>query len=208
MDYAFTPNSASSRFASWLRTYLTNQYVILRCCSPNLCKWNYLYGGLPFFKIQVNHFMAQDKPFGAKIITKCILWVRGLVLFWILRHSFLSLTDYIPYSDYIPSSWRLAGGYSFYPLLMPMSELSLSPLYFNKTQKLWVIKPRLWPRIEFFSSGGQESQRFCVIQQQPFNILFNFTPGFDISCFLSLSPSLLTCEVNGRITFNSIVPKD
>ena len=23
---------------SWLRTYLTNQYVILRYCSPNLCK--------------------------------------------------------------------------------------------------------------------------------------------------------------------------
>ena len=23
--------------ASWLRTYLTNQYVILRYCSPNLC---------------------------------------------------------------------------------------------------------------------------------------------------------------------------
>ena len=79
--------------AQWLRTYLTNQYVILRYCSPNLCKWNYLYGDLPFFKIQVNHFMAQDKPFGAKIIPKCILWARGLVLFWIIRHSFLSLTD-------------------------------------------------------------------------------------------------------------------
>ena len=76
--------------ASWPWTYLTNQYGY---CSPNLCKWNYLYGGLPFFKIQVNHFMAQDKPFGAKIIPKCILWVRGLVPFWILRHSFLSLTD-------------------------------------------------------------------------------------------------------------------
>jgi len=25
--------------------------------------------------------MAQDKPFGAKIIPKCILWVRGLVPF-------------------------------------------------------------------------------------------------------------------------------
>ena len=25
------------------------------------------------------------------------------------------------------------------------------------TQKLWAIQPRLWPRIEFFSSGGQES---------------------------------------------------
>ena len=79
--------------ASWLRTYLTNQYVILRYCSPNLCKWNYLYGDLPFFKIQINHFMAQDEPFGAKIIPKCILWVRGLVPFWVLRHCFLSLTD-------------------------------------------------------------------------------------------------------------------
>ena len=48
--------------ASWPKTYLTNQYVILRYCSPNLCKWNYLYGGLSFFKIQVNYFMAQDYP--------------------------------------------------------------------------------------------------------------------------------------------------
>ena len=72
---------------SWLRTYLTNQYVILRYCSSNLCKWNCFYGDLPFFKIQVNHFMAQDEPFGAKIIPKCILCVRGLVPFWVLRHS-------------------------------------------------------------------------------------------------------------------------
>ena len=41
--------------------------------SLNLCKRNYLYGDLPFYKIQVNHFMAQDEPFGAKIIPKCIL---------------------------------------------------------------------------------------------------------------------------------------
>jgi len=34
--------------------------------------------------------------------------------------------------------------------------------------KLWVIKPRLWPRIEFFSSRGQESRRLFVCQQQPF----------------------------------------
>ena len=44
--------------SSWLRTYLTNQYVILRCCSPNLCKLNYLYGDLPFYKIHVSCFMA------------------------------------------------------------------------------------------------------------------------------------------------------
>ena len=93
MYYAFTPNSVFKSFASWLRTYLTNQYVILRYCCPNLYKWNYLYDDLPFYKIQVNNFMAQDEPFGAKIIPKCILWVRGLVPFWVLRHSFLSLTD-------------------------------------------------------------------------------------------------------------------
>ena len=75
------PKLLSSSSASWLRTYLTNQYVILRYSSPNLCKRNYLYGDLPFFKIQVSHFMAQDEPFGAKIIPKCILRVRGLVPF-------------------------------------------------------------------------------------------------------------------------------
>ena len=93
MYYAFTPNSVFKSVPPFgLRTYLINQYVILRYCSSNLCKWNYLYGDLPFFKIEVNHFMAPDKPFGAKIIPKCILWVRGLVPFWVLRHSVLSLT--------------------------------------------------------------------------------------------------------------------
>ena len=66
---------------SWLRTYLTNQYVILRYRSPNLCKQNYLYGNLPFYKIQVNCFMARDDSSGAKIIPKYILWMRGLVPF-------------------------------------------------------------------------------------------------------------------------------
>ena len=72
----------------WLRTYWTNQYVIHRYCFPNLCKRNYLYGNLLFYKIQVNHFMAWDESTGAKIIPKCILWLRGLVPFWVLRHSF------------------------------------------------------------------------------------------------------------------------
>ena len=47
----------------------------------NLCKQNYLYGNLPFYKIQVNHFMSQDESSGAKIIPKCILWMRDLVPF-------------------------------------------------------------------------------------------------------------------------------
>ena len=67
--------------ASWLRTCLTNQYVIFRYCSPNLCRRNYLYGDLPLYKIQVNCFMAWDESSGAEIIPKYILWVKGLVPF-------------------------------------------------------------------------------------------------------------------------------
>ena len=41
----------------------------------------YLLGNLPFFKIHVNHLMAQDDSSGANVISKCMLWVRGLVPF-------------------------------------------------------------------------------------------------------------------------------
>ena len=68
---------SSSGSTSWLRIYLTNQYVILRYCSPNLCKQNYLYGNLPFHKIQVNRFMAWDESSGAKIIPKIHLMDEG-----------------------------------------------------------------------------------------------------------------------------------
>ena len=71
---------------TWQTSTLYSDIVPLIYVNETICD-------LPFFKIQVNHFMAQDKPFGAKIIPKCILWVRGLVPFWVLRHSFLSLTS-------------------------------------------------------------------------------------------------------------------
>ena len=54
-------------------TYLTNRYVILRYCSPNLCKRNYLNGNLPFHKIQVNSFMAWDELSGAILNFKTFL---------------------------------------------------------------------------------------------------------------------------------------
>ena len=117
---------SSSRFR------LLAQCVILPYRSSNLCKGHYLYGALPFFKIQANPFMAQDEPFGAKIIPKCILWGRGLVPFWVLRHSSLSLTDcWWLYSIQLKTS----RGYSFCPLLMPMSEAflyTLIKLYYTK----------------------------------------------------------------------------
>ena len=118
-----------------LRTYLINQYVILRYSSSKLCKWNYLYGDLPFFKIQVNHFMAQDERFRAKIIPKCILWVRGLVPFWVLRHSFLSLTGcWWPYNIQLKTSRGV-------PFLPPSDAYVRSFLYLLYTLiKLYYTK--------------------------------------------------------------------
>ena len=124
-----------------------------------LCKLNYLYGDLPFFKIQVNPFRAQDKQFGAKIIPKYILWARGLVPFWVLRHSFLSLTGCLwLYNIQLKTSRGIL-------FLSPSDAYVRSFLYLLYTlinfvtQKLLAIKPRLWPRIKFFS-WGQES-RHC-----------------------------------------------
>ena len=82
---------SSSGFHLMAQNWLDKQVFLLRHCSPNLCKRNYSYGNLPFYKIQVNHFMAQDELSGAKIIPNYVLWMRGLVPFWVLRHSFLSL---------------------------------------------------------------------------------------------------------------------
>ena len=41
----------------------------------------YLLGNLPFFKIPVNCFMARDDSPCASVISKCMLWVWGLVPF-------------------------------------------------------------------------------------------------------------------------------
>ena len=41
----------------------------------------YLIGKLPFFKIHVNHFMAQDNSPCANVVSKRMLWVRARVSF-------------------------------------------------------------------------------------------------------------------------------
>ena len=81
MYCAFTPNSVFKSVPLKAQNWLENQYVILTHGSPNPCRQNYLYGSLPLYKIQVNCFMARDDSPGAKIISKCILQVRGLVPF-------------------------------------------------------------------------------------------------------------------------------
>ena len=81
LSYDNVPQTLSSSSAKWLRTYLTNQYVIFRYCSPNLSKQNYLYGNLPFYKIQVSHFMAWGELSGAILSFKTFfLFINRLVV--------------------------------------------------------------------------------------------------------------------------------
>ena len=105
---------SSSYFCKWLGTYLTNQYVILRYCSPNLCKQNYLLVICPSTRFK-----------------SIVLWpgMNYQVPFWVLRHSFLSINILL-----MTSSWRLAGGGGTLsaPFWCLCQKLSLSPLYFNK----------------------------------------------------------------------------
>ena len=49
--------------------------VLLIYVNETIC----LLGNLPFFKIHVNRFITQDDLPCASVISKCMLWVRGLV---------------------------------------------------------------------------------------------------------------------------------
>ena len=83
MYYVFTPDSVfklvlpKGSEPTWQTSMLYSYIVLLIYTNETI----YLYGNLPFFKIHVNHFMARDDSPGAKIISECILWVRGLVPF-------------------------------------------------------------------------------------------------------------------------------
>ena len=173
MCYAFTP-------------YLTNQYVILRYFPPNLCKWNYLYGNLTFYKIQVNHFMAWDESSGARIITKCNLGIRGLVPFWVLRHSFLFINR-LPVTI-----WHSAEDWQGVLFLPPSDAYVRSFLYLLYTLiKLSHTKPLsdpalslapdwirlLWrPRIPASYHSATTFQFFRhSIQSNPLNLFFTCT---------------------------------
>ena len=73
MYYAFTPNTVFK--------------LVSPLGSEPTCQTSMLYSNIvPLIYVNeiicmVIYFMAQDEPFGAKIIPKYILWVRGLVPF-------------------------------------------------------------------------------------------------------------------------------
>ena len=95
MNYVFILDSVFLQVGSpseptWQTCIFYSYIVLLIYVNETI----YLLENLPFFKIQVNHFMALDNSPCANVISKCMLWVRGLVLvseFWDI--SFLQLAD-------------------------------------------------------------------------------------------------------------------
>ena len=80
--YVFTPDSVFTlvpgKDSEPIRqTSMSYSYILLIHVNEAI----YLLLTLPFFKIQVNHFMARDDSPGANVISKCMLWVRGVVPF-------------------------------------------------------------------------------------------------------------------------------
>ena len=77
MYYVFTQDSVfTSKAQNQLDKPVFYSYLVLLIYVNETI---YLLGNPPFFKIHVNHFMAQDDSPGANVISKCMLWVRGLV---------------------------------------------------------------------------------------------------------------------------------
>ena len=85
MSYVFTLDSVFKSVQPWelikiqnrfdKPVYFTHADIVLSYVIQTM----YLLGNLPFFKIHVNHFMAWDDSLCVNVISKCMLWVRGLV---------------------------------------------------------------------------------------------------------------------------------
>ena len=182
MYYAFTPNTVlksvlpngseptwqiSMSYSDSISLIYVNESICMVICPSTRFKLIILWP-------RMNHLMPR------LFQNASYVW-GGLVPLWVLKHSFLSLTDcYWLYNTQLNTSRRVL-------FLPPSDSYVRSFLYLIDTlikfyyTKLWVIQPYLWPQIEFFSSGGQESWHLCI-PLQPFTL----RPGsWDTREFLS-----------------------
>ena len=84
MNFVFTLDSVflqvvSTEDSELIRAQQTSMFYSYIVLLIYVNETIYLLGNLPLFKIHVNHFMAQDDLPGANVISKCMLWLRGLV---------------------------------------------------------------------------------------------------------------------------------
>ena len=64
---------------TFLKPWSNQCIFLMEMFSSYVNETMYFLGNLSFFKIHVNRFMAWDDSLCANVISKCMLWVRGLV---------------------------------------------------------------------------------------------------------------------------------
>ena len=84
MNFVFTLDSVflqvvSTEDSELIRAQQTSMFYSYLVLPIYVNETVYLLGNLPFCKIHVNRFMAWDDSPGTNVISKCMLWVRGLV---------------------------------------------------------------------------------------------------------------------------------
>ena len=75
---------------TWQTSMLYSYPVLLICVNETV----YLFGNLPFFKINVHHFVAGDDSPGANVVSMHVVGEGPGAILWVLRH-FLSLISRI-----------------------------------------------------------------------------------------------------------------
>ena len=84
MNFVFTLDSVflqvvSTEDSELIRAQQTSMFYSYIVLLIYVNETIYLLGNLLFFKNHVNHFMAWNDSTGTNVISKCMLWVRGLV---------------------------------------------------------------------------------------------------------------------------------
>ena len=84
MNFVFTLDSVflqvvSTEDSELIRAQQTSMFYSYIVLLIYVNETIYLLGNLPRFKIHANCFIARNDSPGANVISKCLLWVRGLV---------------------------------------------------------------------------------------------------------------------------------
>ena len=91
--------------------------------------------------------IVGEGPGETPSVLRCLIWLTA-------------------FGKYKTADERLAGGHSFCPILMSVSE-AFSIFFLLQqnfiTQKLWATTPCHWPWIEFLSSVDQESRSLSLL---------------------------------------------
>ena len=186
MNYVFILDSVFLQVGSpseptWQTCIFYSYIVLLIYVNETI----YLLENLPFFKILVNPFMAQDDSPYANVISKCMLWVRGLVPlseFWDIQFSCSVVSDCLrPHGlqhTRLPCPLPTPRAYSnSYPLSQwSHPTISSSVIPFSSCLQSFPASGS-FPMSQLLASGGQSIGISASVSVLPMNIQDWFPSG-------------------------------